>query len=105
MADLMSLGNMPNMSDSMVSGNSSDNCQLHCYQQYLERALDLFESCSSELQVSRFQKVAQLEIFQVYRSQVCGKKERGGGVTLLCLFSVLFIETIDRLRNDIHRNE
>lgn len=74
MQDLMSLGGgMPNMSDIMMGGNRSQDCQLHCYQTYLERTLDLFDSCESELKVSRFQKVAQISTFQVYRGQVCGK--------------------------------
>jgi hypothetical protein len=73
--DLMSLkSGMPNMSD-ISGGNRSDDCQLHCYQQYLERSLDLFETCGDELKTSRFQKVSQLGTFTIYRGQVCGKAE------------------------------
>lgn len=68
----MSLSSLSNMTD-LTGGNRSDDCQLNCYQRYLERSLDLFETCSDELKTSKFQKVSQLGTFTVYRGQVCGK--------------------------------
>mmetsp|Transcript_26194 Transcript_26194/g.38801 ORF Transcript_26194/g.38801 Transcript_26194/m.38801 type:complete len:434 (-) Transcript_26194:190-1491(-) len=70
--DLASLAaGMPDISEIATSGNRSDDCQMDCYQTYLERAMDFFNTCNSEVQNSPYQKVAQLSIFQVYRGQVC----------------------------------
>ncbi len=62
----------PDVKDIATSPTRHEDCYVGCYQDYLNRAIDFFQTCGNDLNVTEYPILEQIDGLEVYREQACG---------------------------------